>query len=348
MTLHEEQERVQKAVHNSFSCLREDPWLAQRVLANAKGEKPVKKKLSAALVICIIAVLSLIGTAYALSSSQVAAFFGLHWNQELGESLKAGKVAQIGESVTVGDVVFTLDEIVYKNRALYGVGTARPVHENDVIIPMDMAEDPEYFMIREEARALVAKAKASDGKMLTTDSMPTKIGVDEGTMLTPGCIGYYDIANEDGSVTFSFEASDGFAINEGTSYQIRMESWVWQMNENGEKIDGTRMQRDWTVSCIPTVLNPSSEKTETSPVTVIEQDGYELVAPEAYRETGTLPVYRAVEADFTQTVNPEWFNSTGAKDGADAMDIRLKDDRDILFADNARLSLSPEVLFYSE
>lgn len=348
MTLHEEQERVQKAVHNSFSCLREDPWLAQRVLANAKGEKPVKKKLSTALVICIIAVLSLIGTAYALSSSQVAAFFGLHWNQELGESLKAGKVAQIGESVTVGDVVFTLDEIVYKDRALYGVGTARPVHENDVIIPMDLAEDLEYFAQNEEARALVEKAKASGGRMFTTDSMPTKIGVDEGTMLMPGCIGYYDIANEDGSVTFSFEASDGFAVNEGVSYQIMMESWVWQMNENGEKMDGTRVQGDWTVSCIPTVLNPSAEKTEMSPVSVIEQDGYELVVPEAYRETGTLPVYRAVEADFTKTVNPEWFNGTGTKDGADAMDIRYKDDKDVLFADHARLSLSPEALFYNE
>ncbi len=348
MTLHEEQERVQKAVHNSLSYVREDPWLTQRVLANVKGEKPVKKKISAALVLCMIVGLSLIGTAYALSSSQVAEFFGLHWNQELGEALKEGKIAQIGESVTIGDVVFTLDEIVYKDRALYGVGTARPVHENDVIIPMDIAENPEYFTISEEARALVEKAKASGGKMLTTDSMPTKIGVDEGTMLMPGCIGYYDIANEDGSVTFSFEASDGFAVNEGTSYQIMMESWVWQMNENGEKIDGTQMQGDWTVSCVPIVLNPSNEKTETSPVTVIEQDGYELVVPEAYRETGMLPVYRAVEADFTKNVNPEWFNGTGAKDSADTMDIRLKDDRDVLFADNARLSLSPEALFYNE
>lgn len=348
MTLHEEQKRVQKAVHNSLSYVREDPWLTQRVLANVKGEKNVKKKISAALIICIIVVLSLIGTAYALSSSQVAEFFGLHWNQELGESLKEGKIAQIGESVTIGDVVFTLDEIVYKDRALYGVGTARPLHENDVIVPMDIAENPEYFTISEEARALVEKAKASGGRMLTTDSMPTKIGVDGGTMLTPGCIGYYDLVNGDGSVTFSFEASDGFAVNEGTSYQILMESWVWQMNENGEKIDGTRIQCDWTVSCVPTVLNPFGEKTETSLVTVVEQDGYALMVPEAYRETGTLPVYRAVEADFTKTVNPEWINGTGAKDGGDTIDIRLKDDRDVLFANHARLYLSPEALFYKE
>ncbi len=348
MTLHEEQERVQKAVSNSLSFVREDPWLVRRVLANEKGEKPVKKKRSAALVLCILLGLSIIGTACALSSSQVAEFFGLHWSQELGESLKEGKAAQIGESVTIGDVVFTLDEIVYKNRALYGVGTARPVHENDVIVPMDIAENPEYFTINEEARALVEKAKASGGKMLTTDSMPTKIGVDEGTMLTPGCIGYYDLVNGDGSVTFSFEASDGFAVNEGTSYQILMESWVWQMNENGEKIDGTRIQGDWTVSCVPIILNLSNEKTEASPVTVMEQDGYELAVPEAYRETGTLPVHRAVETDFTANVNPAWFNGTGAKDGADDRDLRLKDDRDVLFADNARLSLSPEALYYKE
>lgn len=315
---------------------------------SVKEEEPVKKRVSAAFVVCFIFALAVIGTAYALTSSQVAEFFGLHWNQELGESLKEGKVAQIGESVTVGDVVFTLNEIVYKNRALYGVGTARPVHENDVIVPMDIAENPEYFTINEEARALVEKAKASGGKLLTTDSMPTKIGVDEGTMLTPGCIGYYDIPNGDGSVTFSFEASDGFAVNEGTSYQILMESWVWQMNENGEKIEGTRMQGDWTVSCVPIVLNPSGEKTETPPVTVIEQDGYALAVPEAYRETGTLPVYRAVETDFTKAVNPEWFNGTGAKDGADALDIRYKDDKDVLFADHARLSLSPEALYYKE
>ena len=54
MTLHEEQERVQKAVSNSLSHMQEDPWLTQRVLANAKGEEPVKKKLSTALVLCIV------------------------------------------------------------------------------------------------------------------------------------------------------------------------------------------------------------------------------------------------------------------------------------------------------
>ena len=341
MTLHEEQERVQKAVNNSLAHVREDPWLARRVLANAKGEKPVNRKISLALALSIVLGLAVIGTACALVSSQVAEFFGQHWNQELGESLQEGKIAQIGESVTIGDVVFTLDEIVYKDRALYGVGTAKPVHENDVIVPMDLAEDPEYFILNEEARSLAAKAKASGGKMLTTSSMPWKIGVDEGTMLTPGCIGYYDIVSADGSVTFSFEASDGFAVNEGTSYQILMESSVQQIGEDGKIIEGTGQRAEWTVSCTPTILNPSDKKQENpaSGLAVIPRDGYGLLVPEAYKETGTLPVYKAVEADFT-AADPEWFNHTGVKDGAGTLDVR--------FNDHAVLSLSPEALFYHE
>ena len=51
MTLHEEQERVQKAVSHSLAYVQEDPWLAQRVLANAKGEEPVVKKISTSMIL---------------------------------------------------------------------------------------------------------------------------------------------------------------------------------------------------------------------------------------------------------------------------------------------------------
>ena len=56
MTLHEEQEKIQSAMKTALSGLQEDPWLTQRVLANAKGEEPVKKKLSATMVLVIVLV----------------------------------------------------------------------------------------------------------------------------------------------------------------------------------------------------------------------------------------------------------------------------------------------------
>ena len=76
MTLREEQERVQTAVRHSLSHLQEDPWLAQRVLANEKGEEPVKRKISLALVLVIVLGIAMMGTAYALFSSLPAGAMG--------------------------------------------------------------------------------------------------------------------------------------------------------------------------------------------------------------------------------------------------------------------------------
>ena len=61
-----------------------------RTARSVKEEEPVKKRISAALVLAIALGLAVIGTAYALFSSQVADFFGLHWNAELGERLQQG------------------------------------------------------------------------------------------------------------------------------------------------------------------------------------------------------------------------------------------------------------------
>ena len=313
-----------------------------RTARSVKEEEPVKKRISAALVLAIALGLAVIGTAYALFSSQVADFFGLHWNAELGERLQQGKIAQIGESVTVGDVVFTLDEIVYKDRALYGVGTARPVHPQDVLVPNDFAYDPEYFAMNEAAQVFAAKAQATGGRMLTINATPLEVGIDEGTMLRVGTCGYYDVANEDGSLTFSFEADDGFAINEGTSYQIQMESYVEQLDAEGRIVEGSMSQVKWTVACVPVVMNTDADTqpSPTSGTVTIEQEGYELSVPAAYQESGTMPIYRAVETDFTASVDPVWFNQTGIVSGEGTEDIH--------FADHAILSLSPEALFYYE
>ncbi len=313
-----------------------------RTARSVKEEEPVKKRISAALVLAIALGLAVIGTAYALFSSQVADFFGLHWNAELGERLQQGKIAQIGESVTVGDVVFTLDEIVYKDRALYGVGTARPVHPQDVLVPNDFAYDPEYFAMNEAAQVFAAKAQATGGRMLTINATPLEVGIDEGTMLRVGTCGYYDVANEDGSLTFSFEADDGFAINEGTSYQIQMESYVEQLDAEGRIVEGSMSQVKWTVACVPVVMNTDADTqpSPTSGTVTIEQEGYELNVPAAYQESGTMPIYRAVETDFTASVDPVWFNQTGIVSGEGTDEIR--------FADHAILNPSPEALFYYE
>ena len=325
----------------ALSGLQEDPWLTGRILANAKGEEKVEKKKISALAVTVILILALIGTACAVFSSRIGEFFSRTWSSEMGKRLQEEeKIAQVGESVTVGDVVFTLEEIAYRDRALYGIGTVRAVDEKDILVPYDIANEPEYFVRSEEGKAYIAKAKATGGRLLTTEATPMSIGVDEGTMLTPGCIGYYDEDNGDGTLTFSFEASDGFAVNEGTSYQIRMESGVSRIDENGETVEGTYRSESWTVSCVPAVINETAEpRLPVEEISLEGLEGYEVTAPAGYGETGTLPVYRAEKTDIAARTDPAWFNRTG---------ILEKDTDYMIFNDHAQLQLSGEGLWYSE
>ena len=65
MTLHEEQEKVQQAMKAALSGLQENPWLARRIVANAKGERIMMKKVSASMIIAIILVLLTVSGAMA-------------------------------------------------------------------------------------------------------------------------------------------------------------------------------------------------------------------------------------------------------------------------------------------
>ena len=310
---------------------------------SGKEEKNLRRKITTSLILAVLLGLAVIGTAYAIITSQTAEFFGLHWNRQLGERLQEeGKIARIGESVTVGDIVITLDEIVYRDRSLYGVGTARPVHENDLLVTYEQANDPESFLQNEEALALVKKAETSNGRLLTSFTMPNRIGVDQGTMLMPGCIGYYDVRNGDGSITFSFEASDGFVISSGTEYRLELETCVCQMNEQGASMESTRQRAVWTVQCTPVITggtDPAKASAAVKPASLVEWNA-ELIIPDLYRETGSLPVFRAVLTDFTKTADPSWFNTTGVREQIDGGEIR--------FNDHAVMMLSQDGLYYSE
>ena len=69
MTDEKLRQEIHKAMDGGLSAVREDPWLARRVIAASKGEKPVKKKISASIVLVIALVL--------LASAALAAGLGL-------------------------------------------------------------------------------------------------------------------------------------------------------------------------------------------------------------------------------------------------------------------------------
>ncbi|MBQ8137423.1 MAG: hypothetical protein IJ174_08325 [Clostridia bacterium] len=300
----------------------------------------MKKKLSLSLVLMLI-ILAVMGTAYALFSSQVAEFFGRHWNKELGEWLEGGRIAKIGETFTLGGVDFTLDEVVYRDLSIFGVGTARVRDERDVLLPMDLADgwELEEAMQANEAQALLQKAAAGGGRLLSIDYTPEKIGVDSGAMVHAGDIGLYDYLNEDGSLTFSFETG-GYALEDGTVYQLELfiDVDVWTESGKSEAYD-VQPQR-WIVSFEPVVEDEKQERRTGIAPEAVQQDGYEILVPLSYQETGTMPLYRAEENDFSKVIKTEWFNQSGIEKWCSEQYVK--------FRDHAELSWSPEGIWYVE
>ena len=132
MNLHEEQQKVQKAMNTTLSGLQEDPWLTQRVLANTKGEEPVKKKLSvsAILVIALIAVSITAALAVGLVSN-IGQMYNMNDNSERQELLK--NIQQLNDGYEGNAVRFVLTEALYDSAAgSYGLGwTLEPLKDGD-------------------------------------------------------------------------------------------------------------------------------------------------------------------------------------------------------------------------
>ena len=335
----DEKKRVQEALNRSLSGLREDPYLAQRVIAQAKGEKKVKRSSLRVLALALVLALAVAGGAYALLSSQAAEFFGKHYGQEWGDWLQGGKIAQLSETVTLDDVTVTLDEVVYRDRGIYGVGTVKAVNESDVLISEDSAdllEMGEEYAGYHDAQALAEEARMKGGKLLTVTALPVKLGVDEGTMIVPGSIGYYDVRNADGSLTFSFMVEDGYALEEGKTYQMEIYVRAEAIDENGQT--EKRQEYTGTVSFQPVVMAESVNTAAPTPVTVPAVSGYEVTAPAAYSENGTMPVYRATETDLIKAVDPKWFNGSGIAE--------KRSESSFVFGDGAMLQYSADFLNY--
>ena len=288
--------KVQDSLNRSLSGLSENPYLAQRVIAQAKGETKVKRKSIGAVTLVIVLALAMVGTAYALFSSKVAELFGIQYGKEMGDWLQGGKVAQVGETVTVGDLNITLDEVVYRNRGLYGVGTIRATDPKDVLLPDAIAEDSEYYFSLTDdgneqaalAHKLAKKAIANGSRLMTVCVQPDQVSVDGGTMLNVNCFGYYDQWNEDGSLTFSFDMEDGQTLEDGTTYQLLMDICVFQVDQNGVLMQETQKRNNWSVAFEPVVMVETVVSDSTIPDTAAVGD-YALIVPDAYTETEPFP-----------------------------------------------------------
>ena len=314
--------------------------------------KPVKHTLRTVFIATAI-VLMLTAAAYAAFSSQVTELFGTMYGDDTKAWLEEGSVATTeDQSFTLGDLVYTVDEVVYRNNGLYGVGTIRAAEGSDVVIIGEdqLLSDPYGYDIHgamgspetapDDAKTIAEVAQEKGGKVLLALVRVNRIGVDGGELLSLGSSGYSWAQQRDGSIRFSFEASDGVVIGEGSTYQIEMYSAFYETDADGYQIQETKQKANWLIEIQPEPISEQSkEPTADTTAPTLAIGDVKLIVPDGYSQTYTMPVYSAAVRDFGADLKPELFNQSG---------IAKTESYLITYNDEAQLSWSPETLFYKE
>ncbi len=244
------------------------------VLSMLDAAKPVKKHPMRTAVIALAVLLALGGVAYALIDSRTADIFGWFYGNDKKEELLSGDIAPAGQTCQLGQVVYTLEEVVYKDGCLYGTGTIRPADGANVVL---IAEDygvndpagyllhygdeevpgdaPTYAQLAEERNAKIVLAKCIPNGALNPDGS-----------LNASEIGYAELPQADGTILFTFEFEGGAAENGAAvpdtivragSYTLSLYLANWEVTTDGlwlrEEPDDTWLRTDWTVTVTPTM-----------------------------------------------------------------------------------------------
>lgn len=237
-----------------------------------KEEKPVRRISLRTAAIALAIVLALGGVAYAVIASQTADLFGWLYGQETKESLLAGDIAPSGESTVLGDVVYTLDDMIYKDGMVYGTGTIHPKEgANIVLLPEDYGvnEAAGYLVhygpedIPEDAPSYAELAAQRGAKIILAKCVANGVLNEDGS-LNASEIGYTQMALKDGTIRFSLEFAGG-EVREGVleaqeihrqeSYRLSLRISNWEVTPEGdwlrEEPGDTYLKDEWTVTITP-------------------------------------------------------------------------------------------------
>ena len=226
-------------------------------------KKPARRFTRRTAVIVMILVVALCGFAYAIFESQTADLFGWLYGRSLKQELQDGDFATMGQSYQLGDVVYTVEEMVYETTGdipgLYGVVRAAPAEgANVVLVPEDLSvNDPAGYLlhyanvqqtITDEDASYAELAQASGGTMIT----PL---VDVGSLLAngedySGCYGRAFLPQTDGSVLITIEMTDGTPRAE--SYTLTLNLCNQALSQSGRpQRDEQGNRYDWTLTITP-------------------------------------------------------------------------------------------------
>lgn len=312
----------------------EVPASCSRVLMDTAGslkeESEMKRGYSPrpttrfALVLALV-IISMMGVALAAFYPQITGFFGFHYGKDTQAWLEQGDIALPADSVQVEGVTFTLEEVAYRNHGLYGLVTITP-SDGVVLLSEDSNVGDAYgYAVHygdkaPEGTITIQEKAAQDGSAIKhVGFYLDKIGVNGGALLEPNGWGCGVYPQRDGSIQILFEVEDGIAISEGDTYTMQMTALVRNVSPDGVVDYENPINQTWAVKIKP---EPFAEVVGTpadaakAPATIAPSVGnttaeMQIIVPDKYTANGTLPVYKATERDFSQSMDYSWFNQSG-------------------------------------
>lgn len=253
---------IHHAMESRLSGVREDPRLAQRVIAASKGEKPVKKKLSVSIVLAVVLIL--------LGSAALAAGLGLfgtmadrYGRTEQERLTELDQVAErVGAAIVTGDgISVTIDQCYYEGNRVFisyrasGNLYSTELHEGhapedtvwdyedrDIVCSENFTSDNlqakktlEYLDGSTSRWAKEFHAALHDGLMLTDGTYLDIIGGGEEWQEDGSVIGWKEceVPNEKLADTLECKA----VLFRGTSITAQDENGYHHANTRGEQTD---------------------------------------------------------------------------------------------------------------
>ena len=168
---------------------------------------------------------------------QIISWFTALYGESWGEWMNQGSVAVPQFSTEAKGAVFTIDEVLTRDRSLYILGRVQPQAGYEIA-------DYDNFQIPEAGVNLRYVHIGLE-----------RIGVDGGVMLAPATWGFAVEEKDDGTLGFSIEAEDGMVIQPGTEYTIELYAHTQGTNADGSVNLEDRDEITMTFTVIPEKIN---------------------------------------------------------------------------------------------
>ena len=268
MTQSELQRKVYGDVPQSFE------YRVQYALHNTQKQKHPVRRMPLRTALIVLILLALAGAACAAVLSRTADWFGAFYGQSWKDAALSGDVDQSHPTARLGDVTYTLDDVIVTGIALdeggmsvtendcryiLATGTIRPAPgANVVLVPEDCELDepsgPNGVTVLERAEAQGAKilcVRVTANGLVTSSGQPFTWTDDEGHTRYPD-IGYDEMMQEDGSILFSMEiVLDESVLARQDTYTLSVYIANHEVSREGEHLMDTRVSEDWVFDIHP-------------------------------------------------------------------------------------------------